>query len=420
MKLLTLTNRYYLISILPILVIGGCISYFILKGIINREFNEKLFAEKEQFIHEWHTYDKLRETLYLNVGDKIEVRAVDRDPKIVSVLSDTTMYDTFEKRQLPYRQLKFSDKLHGKYYIITITKSMLPTEELVRGVGEIILILIVGLVLSLWLVGRKISKKIWTPFNETISSLKNYQISSSTGVRFAQTAIDEFTELNSVLTQMINKSKSDYLNLKEFTENASHEIQTPLAIIKSKAELLLQEGNLSQSDMEDVGKIYEAANRLSRLKQGLSMLAKIENNQFGEVEAIDMATFIDKYLENLEELIEIKHLTVKKLFHGKPILIWNNTLAYVLINNLLNNAIKHNVEGGQITITLTSDELIIENTGRALGDDPVKLFQRFKRKGTVTDSSGLGLSLVKKICDIYSMAISYTIQGEIHRMALRF
>ncbi|MEQ6119299.1 histidine kinase dimerization/phospho-acceptor domain-containing protein [Reichenbachiella sp. MALMAid0571] len=420
MKLLSLTNRYYLASILPILLVGGFLAYIILRGIINHEFNEKLFAEKKQFIHEWHTYKNLRETLYLNVGDKIEVKAVEYDPEIGSILSDTIMYDSFEKKELPYRLLKFSHKFDDRFYLVTITKSMLPTEDLIQGVGQIILILIAGLVLSLGFVSRAISKKIWTPFNNTIFSLKNYQIATPANINFDKTTIDEFKELNRVLIHMIDKSRKDYVSLKEFTENASHEIQTPLAIIKSKAELLLQNGNLDQENLEDVGKIYEAANRLSRLKQGLTMLAKMDNNQFEEVEPIEVAELITSSLENYEELIAMKEISLTKTYNSSPTLVLNNTLAYVLVTNLINNAIKHNLKQGSINIILNNDELIIENPGQPLSDDPENYFNRFKKGSAQSDSSGLGLALIKKICDIYDMRISYTVNEAKHRIAIQF
>lgn len=420
MKLLTLTNRYYSLAIVLILLVGGIVSYGILRQIINREFNQKLYAEKEQFLYEWHTYEKLKETLYLNVGDRIEVKNVDYDPKILGVLSDTIMYDSYEKIELPFRQLKFSDKLNGKYYLVTITKSLLPTEDLVQGVGEIIAILIVALVLTLSYLTRSMSKRIWGPFNQTISSLRDYQISNTEKVNFPKTFIDEFKELNQVLLSMIWKNKKDYESLKEFTENASHEIQTPLAIIKSKAELLLQECNLKPKNLEDVGRIYEAANRLSRLKQGLSMLSKMDNNQFYEVEPIEMDEFLNKKISNFSELIEMKNISLRKVFNAKPMLILNNTMAYVLITNLLNNAIKHNVENGEILITLNDNELIIENTGLTIKEDPENFFQRFKKGSNSSESSGLGLALIKKVCDIYDMRINYSVSDNRHRIAIRF
>lgn len=420
MKLLTLTNRYYSFSIVIILLVGGFISYLILRQIINNEFNNKLFAEKEQFIYEWHTYENLKETLYLNVGDKIDIEAVEGDPYLKEILIDTVMYDNYEKVELPFRQLKFSEQLQDKFFIITITKSMLPTKDLIQGVGEIILFLVVALVLSIGLVTRIIAKKIWTPFNNTLSSLGRYQIFNSERVDFAKTNIDEFSELNHVLSNMIEKSRKDYENLKEFTENASHEIQTPLAIIKSKAELLLQEGNLKPANLEDVGKIYEAANRLSKLKKGLSMLSKIENNQFEEVEPIDMAKFLDKKISNFEELIEMKQIELTKVYNGHPTLILNNTLTYVLITNLINNAIKHNIEKGTIHIRLDDNELIIENTGRLTTEDPENFFQRFKKGSTAHDSSGLGLALIKKVCDIYQMRIRYTVNENRHKISVQF
>jgi signal transduction histidine kinase len=420
LKLLTLTNRYYSVSIVLILLVGGFMSYLILRQIINHEFNQKLFAEKAQFIFEWHTYENLQETLYLNVGDKIAVLPVDYDPKINSILRDTLMYDRYEKIELPFRQLKFSDKLNGQYYIITITKSMLPTEDLIQGVGEIMLILVIALVLCLSFVSRTISNKIWAPFNKTISELRNYQISNTDKLELSNTKIDEFIELNQVLLHMIQKNRNDYESLKEFTENASHEIQTPLAIIKSKAELLLQEVGLKPENLEDISKIYEAANRLSILKQGLSMLAKMDNNEFEDVEPIEMHKFIDKKLDHFEELIELKQLKLSRFYHAQPTLILNNTLAYVLMTNLISNSIKHNLNGGEISITLSENNLTIANTGKPTLEEPTTYFQRFKKGGSSADSSGLGLALVKKICDIYKMDILYTVNESRHQITIQF
>ena len=150
------------------------------------------------------------------------------------------------------------------------------------------------------------------------------------------------------------------------------------------------------------------------------MLSKIENNQFEEVEPIDMAKFLDKKISNFEELIEMKEIKLTKFYDGHPTLILNNTLTYVLITNLINNAIKHNIEKGTIHIKLNDTELIIENTGRLTTEDPEKFFQRFKKGSTAHDSSGLGLALIKKVCEIYQMSIRYTVDKNIHKISIKF
>jgi signal transduction histidine kinase len=252
-----------------------------------------------------------------------------------------------------------------------------------------------------------------------VESLKAFRLDKKEDVAFGETNINEFVELNEALNQLINKNKTDYLSLKEFTENASHEFQTPLAIIKNKSELLLQ-NNLSEIDMIEVVKINEAASRLSKIKNGLSMLTKMDNDQFSDVESIKLAEFIDKKTKHFEELIDLKQIGLTKKFKAHPIVQWNNTLAYMLVTNLINNAIKHNIKGGTLNIILDSKKLTIENTGKPLTDAPIQYFDRFKKGSTSADSSGLGLALIKKICDIYNMEIHYTNVGMLHVFTIDF
>ena len=138
------------------------------------------------------------------------------------------------------------------------------------------------------------------------------------------------------------------------SENASHEIQTPLAIIKSKIELLIQSENLTKEHMKQLQDIYSATGRLSKLNQFLLLITKIENLQFNSTKTIDLTQLIDKYVSDLDELIEQKQIKVEKHYNISRELMLNNTLAEILISNLLSNAIKHNVKNGIIKITLDS------------------------------------------------------------------
>ncbi|MDH5609761.1 MAG: HAMP domain-containing histidine kinase [Cyclobacteriaceae bacterium] len=419
MKLLTLANRYYFSTLLLVFIASGMASFFILKSIINREFNRKLFAEKEQLIDELATYDDLKGFYFLNIGDRLQIQEVPENPQIVTNLRDTVMYDTYEKTTLPFRKLSFAEQIKGKYYVITITKSLLPNQELIKGVSEILLMLILFLAISLVLINRYVINRLWWPFYKILVQLKQFNIKKPEPIQPLQTVIDEFRLLKSVLDTMVDKSIRDYRNLKEYTENTSHEIQTPLAIIKNKSESLLQE-TLTESQLHEVGKIYEAAGRLSRLKEGLSTLSKIDNNQFLDAEPIDIQTAIENKLCHFEELVSLKNIQVTTDFYSRPLIILNNDLAFILINNLVNNAIKHNVQGGRIHIVLKEDELCMENTGLPPAMPIEQLFDRFRSSGDHPDSSGLGLSLIKRIADFYQMRIRYDyVEGQ-HRVILNF
>lgn len=419
MKLLSIANRYYLFTLLVVFAIGSMIAYNVIKSIINHEFNEKLFAEQQQLVYELKTYDNLQKSYYLNIGDLIELEEVPEDPGIRPFLRDTSMFDPYEKKELPFRILTFSSEINQKNYIITISKSLLPNLDLIEGVSEIMIGIALMLMLALGLLNRIIFRKLWSPFHQIILQLEKFKITSPVPLDIERTNVDEFNQLIVVLDSMITKSIHDYKNLKEYTENTSHEIQTPLAIIKNKAEILLQEP-LSEDHLSELAKIYEAAGRLSRLKEGLSTLTKIDNNQFIESEPIDVREFIRQKLESFEELLDIKELKLSTHYAAAPVLQINNDLAYMMITNLLSNSIKHNVKGGRIIITLHQYELKIENTGLKPSLPTNQLFDRFKRSSPNNESTGLGLSLVKRIVNQYKMNITYTYENSWHRIAITF
>lgn len=420
MKLLTIANRYYLFAFLGVFAVGSLLAFFILRSIINHEFNEKLFAEREQLIYELHTYDDLKETYYLNIGDKIEVEEVAEDPQLAGHLRDTVMYDQYEHREMPYRILTFSDQINDRPYVIHIYKSLVPNQDLIQGVSEIMFGMALLLTVSLGLLNRIIFKKLWAPFHQIVSQLRTFNITQPLPVQTETSNVDEFRELKEVLDRMIEKSIRDYKNLKEYTENTSHEIQTPLAIIKNKAEALLQEP-LEERVLLEVGAVYEAAGRLSRLKEGLSILTKIENHQYVVDEPVDLKAFLEKKLESLSELVSMRQLTLKTSYEASPVLQINSDLAYMLLSNLLANAIKHNVDGGEIRLQLEANRLQIENTGNEPQVPVDQLFDRFRRANAKnTDGNGLGLSLVKRIADFYGFNIQYTYSQGWHRLTLSF
>jgi len=419
MKLLQRTNLYHSVSIIIILIVSGVLGYNLIRGIINKEFNEKLFADRDQFLFEWHTYENIQEVFYLNIGDRVDIQSIPTKQFIAPTLRDTVMWDDYEKKELPFRQLLFSDTLNGENYAITITKSLLPTEDMVRGISEFILLLTIGLILSLTYVNWQISRKLWKPFFDTLSKLDHFKIGKPSRIEFKKTHVKEFDELNDIIDKMLAQSQREYTLLKEFTENASHEIQTPLAIIKSKLENMLQDPRLARDQLEEISKIDESVNRLSKLKTGLALLAKIDNNQFKAWEKIALVPFIENKLVDFEELIAHKNIKVQEEFLANPTLTMHSSLAFVLIQNLIGNAIKHNVPGGRLFIQITDRDLVFENTGPALADPPETYFQRFKKGSISNDSSGLGLALIKKICDLHDMPITYTEREGVHRIVIR-
>ncbi len=379
MKLLNFTSRYYFFFAFLIFILGSILSYEILKSIINKQFNERLHDEKDQFIYELNTFEGLQESYYLNIGDKIEIDPIERDINMNDQMIDTLIFDGNTQKEISYRQIKFITEVAGEPYLITISKPLVPNEELIKGVGEIMLLLMGGLALTIILMNRIISHKIWIPFYGIMNHLRDFEISLPFKKIKNESIIDEFKDLRLTINAMIERIQSDYFNLKEFTENASHEIQTPLSIIIAKAEILLQTKNIDNKILQDIKGIYEAANRLSKLNHGLTLLTKIENRQYVHKEIVNVTEIINRVLSNLSELIEIKNIKLNKRIMANPILILNPDLAYILFSNLINNAIKHNLEEGSINIEVAESQFSISNSGPPLNIEAKNLFLRFKR-----------------------------------------
>jgi len=239
-------------------------------------------------------------------------------------------------------------------------------------------------------------------------------------VQLPSTTINEFAELIEAVEQMTQKAKKDYQEIKSFTENASHEIQTPLAIIASKIELLSQSDNLKEDQMHTIQSIAETTNRLAKLNQSLILLTKIDNRQFGATTPVDVSRMVLQILYNYEELFLSRSIQIKQQIDPGVKQTMNEALAEILIINLLTNSFRHNVENGSVTVILQDKYLSISNTGNAISTLPELLFERFRKEAVSSESMGLGLSIVKKICDIYHFKVTYQYQNLLHTITIHF
>ena len=258
------------------------------------------------------------------------------------------------------------------------------------------------------------------PFYVTLNKLRNYKVEMHELLALSQTSITEFNDLNTSLQELTERTHQSYISQKEFTENASHEMQTPVAILQSKLELLMQTTPLSEEQAELMNDLADASRRMTRLNKSLVLLTKIENNQFADKENISLILYLEKFILQYQPQINEKQIVVEKEFTTEEVLYANASLIEVLISNLLGNAIRHNNVGGSIVIRLYPGELVIENTGRLTALDETKVFKRFQKESADSNSIGLGLEMVKKVCSIYQYSVTYTFINNLHRFTVCF
>ncbi len=417
MRLLTRTSVYFVGITLLVFSLGGIVFYHTLRTVTSEDVDERLLDGKNKVL----SYVKSNSVLPQNsisFGDTLSISAT-TSVNAYQIIKDTILYNASEKEREPYRMIKFLVNARNGNYSVAICKPLIESDDLSDGIFESIAIIASLLLIVLIVSNIIVTKKAWKPFYSTLEKLRSFDLAKEGSIVFDATRTSEFAALNNVLKAMTDKISIDYKNLKEFTENASHELQTPLSVIQSKIELLIQSQNLSAEQAENVKAIYESASKLSKLNQALLLLAKIENHQFADVKEVSVDALIIRKLELFEELIAHKKISVEKHLEQLEIKV-HPVLVDILLSNLINNAIKHNLVGGRLYIETKERKLIVKNSGEALSVPADSIFQRFKKSNQASDSLGLGLAIVKEICNVYGYSIQYGYQDNMHSITVVF
>jgi two-component system, OmpR family, sensor histidine kinase QseC len=266
--------------------------------------------------------------------------------------------------------------------------------------------------LFIWLETRALRFKLKYYKKKTFEVLRNIQ-------KFEQPKYDhnnskigkEIEDFYDAIGRQIIKS----FNIeKQFTQNASHELQTPITVIKTSIESLLQSPNLTEENYNDIDTILRNTNKLSKINQALVLLSRIKSYHNVGVEQVSVTQVCKQLLIDFEARIEFKEITVLTEYQNDLKFNINPTLCEILISNLINNAIKHNVQGGKLTIKISQDKIILSNTGRSLTKPPAELFERFSKDSNNPESLGLGLSIVKLICEYSNLDVGYYYKDEVH------
>ena len=310
-------------------------------------------------------------------------------------------------------------KIGDNNYKISSYNFVTKSNQILSGMlGALIwkLLLVIG---SMSIAARFLSKRLLASFRETMKVIHTFNLKQKEKIQLPQTSIKEFKELNSFVSKMTNKAMEDYASVKEFSENASHELQTPLAVIRSKLELL-SETNINASQAQLIGDMHNAIDKLSRINRSLALLTKLDNQEFETDEDVKFCRIAKDALAVYDDWISLKNIEVTTHLDNNIALRIHKTLAEMLVSNLLSNAIRHNMEEGQMEVELTQRKLCVSNTGPAPEIPTEELFNRFKKSNQCDDSIGLGLAIVKQICEVNKFAINYRYQNGWHSVSVYF
>ncbi len=408
MKLFEKYNRLNITATILTFVIGSCSFYFLLNYILIRELDEKLQAEQQEITTYTTLHNALPEIIHTKEQYTFYQPASTQSPTVF-----TSAKHKYDNEAEDYREIHFTIAVAGKYYLINVATPLEETESLLQAIIEVTIAMIALILLTGYLINRIVIRRLWKPFYQTIDKVKTYQLSDQETLTLERVNIDEFSLLNQSINEMTGRIQQDYGSLKNFTGQAAHEMQTPLAIIRNRLDMLMQNESLLEQNAHSITDIEKAVTRLSRLHQSLLLLTKVENRQFAMNEQVHLNVVIADKCAEYTELTEAMHLTMKVDLQPTAIL-FHQHLADILINNLLNNAIRYNKPGGEIDIELQNNKLTISNTSATKQLDLNKLFKRFYRNDNSQEGTGLGLSIVKQICEMAGYTIDYEYSNNKH------
>ncbi|MAW95833.1 MAG: two-component sensor histidine kinase [Leeuwenhoekiella sp.] len=384
------------------MLLSGVALYFYTQSLLQNEIEEELLSTKDRVEHLLQSNP--------NIQDIPPVIAIAKSKiQQKNSLKDTLIYDPLQDEVELFRQLSGTKLINGTNYRITVRAMVIESQQILLAIVFIFLLLIVLAFVFLFYLNRSRNAKLWQPFFNNLARIKSFNVKSDEPIHLEESDILEFDELNQEVAHLTSKIQVDYRNLKQFTEDVSHEIQTPLAMMQAKIETGFNEPDLSEGQYVMLSALQDDIRRLKNLNKRLILLAKIENNQFTQEEEISIKNIVVEITGNFRELTD----TVFELKGNTPLQVkMDPHLAQILCTNLISNAVKYTIENQPILIKFTAKSLQICNAGVQELKDATQVFDRFYKEGNQKDSTGLGLSIVKKICEHYGFYPSYSFKNK--------
>ena len=421
MKLLNLTSRYIALILFIIIPIWGTVFYYTMLIEIYDSIDDGLDNQKGLIISKAAIDSSVLTKSDFDEGDytihEIEERLAATH---FDQYNDTMMYMQNEKSEEPVRLLKTVFAHNGKYYQLHVVTSMVEEDDLIRQLLYSLIWLYAGLIITIVLLNNVMLKRIWQPFHLLLNQLKKYRFDKPVKITQVSSKIEEFSLLNDTIQKLLDRNIEIFNSQKRFIEDASHELQTPLAIAISKLETLAETSNLSEKQLEILSSALDNLERLTRLNKSLLLITKIENKQFLEVTKISFNSIARKMLDDFKDLSDFNNIEISISEQDSCIQLINEDLAMIMLSNLIKNAIVHNrKEGGFVKIIIDKSFIEVVNSGVDKPLDGEIIFERFNSSNTSPHSTGIGLALVKTIAQVYNFKLTYHFSGN-HHLTVKF
>lgn len=421
MKLLTKSSLLNILYSSVLLLISIPVLYYAIHRRVVEEVKENLLSQKDDIIQKVSQKDSAELILWMkNLELNVAILPSRQANTDTDKFYTSTFYDKMANEYSPYLILESNINVKGKFYFVQIKNSLLDSKDLIESIVRIVASLMLLIIIGLVIINRLLSKKLWQPFYHTIKKLEDYRIDKTDTLLLPATSVAEFNDLNNAILGLTNRNQKVYQLQKEFTENASHEMQTPLSVFQAKLDLLMQTKPLQEEQYELISDLAVVIQKMRKLNMSLLLLTKIENNQFAEEENISIQQVLEKTIEQYLFLAEEKNIAIQYECIEDAVLHANTSLIEIMLGNFISNAIRHNHVNGTVSIKSYKTHISFINTGTAIPLDTEKIFQRFHKQTTDDNSIGLGLQIAKKIAEHYQFSVKYFFEKQTHHFLLNF
>lgn len=418
-KLIQKSSKIFLLYALVLLLCAAPIFYFVTKHLYLEDADEALILRKAEYFHYYR--GKIHH-------DEIDNwNSLNRDNKILSwnglkndTLFDISYFDTLHNEIEPYRELNFPIIIDGEQYLYSSRLNLVESEDLLESIAWLFAIVVFFLLIGIYFISRRLSNTLWRPFYETLGQMEQFELDYTKAPDLSETDTEEFVRLNDSFFRLFQRTVDTYRIQKEFLENAAHELQTPLAVIQSKIDGILQLENLTKEQAIILESLNLSIAKLNRINKNLLLLSRIQENPSESYSRISLSDTLNSNIDFFNEQASQRNINVSLKVKNDVIVNATPHLVECLVNNLLMNAIKHNHDGGTVKVILINQSLTISNSGveDALNGD--KLYKRFSKQGNENSGTGLGLSIVKRITEVFGWSIKYDFSNGKHFFSIEF
>ena len=329
---------------------------------------------------------------------------------------DTMVYIVEKKETEPARILTtiFRNDA-GQYYELSVSTPTIEKQDLRESIfylliGLFVILLVTILIINIWVFYRSMK-----PFYVLLHWLGDYRLGQTHKPLYNPTHTSELQKLNDTVIRFAQHSQEVFQQQKQFIGNASHEIQTPLAVCRNRLEILMEDETLTEQQLGEIIKTYETLEYVSKLNKSLLLLSKIDNHQYSETSKVCLNDVLHSLIPDFEEVYAFKEVSLSLEENARLCADMNEVLATVLMTNLLKNAFVHNVEDGSIRITINRDSICFSNTGTLVAMDEKRVFERFYQGNKKEGSTGLGLAIANAVCRQFKLELKYVFKDGMHQ-----